>query len=408
MAMLLNLPSFLGPDVSTAAAAPDAFWLGANVPWNQFGYDIGSAYNASFFDGAFGAIAAAGANSARFWMHADGRATPSFAADGSVSGPGGASYADDLQSLASLAAKHGLVLELCLWSFDMCKKDFDKAVLHDDLISDAAKSKSYVDNALVPYLKALAGAENVVIEVVNEPEWCMKGSCNTQKCVEVSEMQRFTAMIAEAVHAHSSFKVTTGSASLKWSSVAQSGLASYWNDTALASAYPSGKHAALDFYNVHYYDWMYDPSWGYDPCRLKAEAWALDKPTVIAELPASSAHYSAAQLLSCSSDNGFAGDLFWAYNDASFPLGKAVPAMKDFAAAHKDATSYSALLKWLGALGTAAAPPTPRARVAAASVDAAAEATVEAPPAAVAAAAPLAASRKAASRDAFVKLLRAD
>ena len=144
-------------------------------------------------------------------------------------------------------------------------------------------------------------------------------------------------------------------------------------------AYPSGKDAALDFYNVHYYDWMYDPSWGYDPCRLKAEAWALDKPTVIAELPASSAHYSAAQLLSCSSDNGFAGDLFWAYNDASFPLDKAVPAMKDFAAAHKDATSYSALLKWLGALGTAAAPPTPRARVAAASADAAAEATVEAP-----------------------------
>ena len=138
------------------------------------------------------------------------------------------------------------------------------------------------------------------------------------------------------------------------------------------------------------------PSWGYDPCRLEAEAWALDKPTVIAELPASSAHYSAAQLLSCSSDNGFAGDLFWAYNDASFPLDKAVPAMKDVAAAHADATSYSALLKWLGALGTAAAPPPPRARVAAASVDAAAEATVEAPPAA--AAAPRAASRKAATR----------
>ncbi|EOD06405.1 hypothetical protein EMIHUDRAFT_219295 [Emiliania huxleyi CCMP1516] len=187
-------------------------------------------------------------------MHADGRATPSFAADDSVSGPGGASYADDLKSLASLAAKHGLVLELCLWSFDMymCKKDFDKRRCHDDLISDAAKSKSY----------ALDGAENVelVIEVVNESEWCMKGSCNTQKSVE-------------------------------------------------------------------------------------AEAWALDKPTVIAELPASSAHYSAAQLLSCSSDNGFAGDLFWAYNDASFPLDKAVvPAMKDVAAAHADATSYSALL----------------------------------------------------------------
>ena len=82
--------------------------------------------------------------------------------------------------------------------------------------------------------------------------------------------------------------------------------------------------------------------------------------------------------------------------------------MKDFAAAHKDATSYSALLKWLGALGRPPPPPTPRARVAAAAADAAAEATVEAPRAVVAAAAPLAASRKAASRDAFVKLLRAD
>ena len=38
MAMaLLTAPAFLGPDTSIAASAPDAFWLGANVPWNQFG-----------------------------------------------------------------------------------------------------------------------------------------------------------------------------------------------------------------------------------------------------------------------------------------------------------------------------------------------------------------------------------
>ena len=35
--------------------------------------------------------------------------------------------------------KHALVLELCLWSFDMCKQDTAGAPMHADLISDEAK-----------------------------------------------------------------------------------------------------------------------------------------------------------------------------------------------------------------------------------------------------------------------------
>ena len=178
----------------------------------------------------------------------------------------------------------------------------------------------------------------------------MQGQCNTKECVEDAQMQRFASMVAEAVHTHSNLRVTVGSASLKWSTpLPGGGQACYWNDAALRAAHPS-RLGVLDFYNVHYYDWMYDPSWGYDMCREPASHWKLDKPTVIAELPATSSHYTAAQMLNCSRAHGYAGDLFWAVNDPAFPLAPALRALAAFAAAHPAQTSFDALVAWLGQL----------------------------------------------------------
>ena len=57
-------------------------------------------------------------------------------------------------------------------------------------------------------------------------------------------------------------------------------MGNFWSDAALgaASGDPEGR---LDLYNVHYYDWMHDDSWGYDPCRKPVSYWGLDKPTVV-------------------------------------------------------------------------------------------------------------------------------
>ena len=74
--------------------------------------------------------------------------------------------------------------------------------------------------------------------------------------VQASEMQRFVSMIADAAHA-AGRKVTVGSASLKWSSHAQEAQASYWDDASLRKSLPGSPNGTLDFYNVHYYDWMY-------------------------------------------------------------------------------------------------------------------------------------------------------
>ena len=94
---------------------------------------------------------------------------------------------------------------------------------------------------------------------------------------------------------------------------------------------------------------MFDPkrvsSW--DMCSESADWWGLDKPTVVAELPASSEHFSTEQMLECSSASGFAGNLFWAFNDPAFPLAPALPALENFTAARSEVTSFHALLMWL-------------------------------------------------------------
>jgi len=104
---------------------------------------------------------------------------------------------------------------------------------------------------------------NVVIEVINEPEWCMgeQGDpCTTEQCVAVADMQRFVARVAAAVHSHGSrMPVTLGSASLKWSG----GQYQWWSAAAIQSA-DNVDGGTLDFFNVHYYSWMEPYDW--DPC----------------------------------------------------------------------------------------------------------------------------------------------
>lgn len=221
----------------------------------------------------------------------------------------------------------------------------DLAGLNEGCLSNQAISRSYVENALKPMLEAVSDFENLIVETINEPEWCMKGPGNTKDIVEVIEMQRFVAMIAEAVHA-AGRKVTTGSASLKWSSSAHEAEAFYWSDDSLKKAYPSGSNVGMDFYNVHYYDWMYNEQWGYDPMRKNTSYWGLDKPTVVAELPAVSTHYSTQQMLDGMTTNGFKGALFWAYNDPALPVpDAALQTMKTFSA--QQSASYNKIIDWL-------------------------------------------------------------
>ena len=220
-------------------------FLGLNVPWNRFGYDIGGGeWDAGWFDNVFSLASNASANAVRVFLHADARATPSYDnATHQVTGLPGA-FLPELCAplhppprrpknpashhtlptatralrleLVALARSHRLVLQLVLWSFDLCKRSFGA-----DLISNSTLVEGYIARALEPMLAALAsasgGSDHVVLELINEPEWCVVDSCTTERCIPLAAMQRFVGLLAAGVHAASPLRVTVGSASLKWS-----------------------------------------------------------------------------------------------------------------------------------------------------------------------------------------------
>ena len=291
-----------------------AWWNGLNIPWDNFGYDIGtsSGFNSGWFQTFFNDCQENNINSARFWIHCDGRGSPLFDQSGMVSGLS-STFLSDLTELVQMAEKADVVILLTLWSFDMCNQEVSNG-LHSDLISNQTKTQSYIDNALNAMVSLISNYDNVVWEVINEPEWCIQQTPpSTLTSVPLNEMQRFVAMIASAIHQQSNYKqkVTVGSASLKWNSNVSPAVGNWWNDSSLQSAYSSSS-GYLDFYQVHYYDWMYE--WGYNPAQYNVTYWQLDKPTLVGELPATGgSHYTPQEFMDLSYANGFIGTAFWVY-----------------------------------------------------------------------------------------------
>jgi len=319
----------------SASASDFPIFAGLNIPWNHYAHDIGGgSFDPSWFEHYFIMARRGSQNVARLWVHCNGApAGLSYKPDGTIQGLS-KTFNRDLRQLLDIAQKHSIVVQLCLWSFDMCNAG------RTNLINNMAASWSYVQNALVPMLTAVKDFPNVIVEAINEPEWCIQNIGSTKSKVNAGAMQRFVGMIAEAAHAHGR-KVTVGSASLQWSSYAPEADASLWDDSSLQTAYRS-ENAYMDFYNIHYYDWMHQRS---DPMRASVWHWQLDRPTVIAEIPPNSRFYSVQQMLDTSTSNGFKGAIFWAYNDHKFNVEPTIAPLATFARDHS--ATYDAVLRYL-------------------------------------------------------------
>merc|ERR1712048_170918 len=93
--------------IVNALAVDFPYMSGLNVPWHNFGYDIGGGtFNASWFETYFSAAQSGNQNIARFWVHTDGaRAGLEYASDGTITGLS-ATFNDDLKQLLGIAQKH--------------------------------------------------------------------------------------------------------------------------------------------------------------------------------------------------------------------------------------------------------------------------------------------------------------
>src|SRR5579871_6052313 len=169
---------------------------GANVPWNDFGTDFGTSnYNGTWFNNAFAAMHGAGVNSARIWLHCDGRATPTFNGSGDVTGLS-STCVSNLQDMLNKANANGIKIYLSLWSFDLFNNN------HASLVSNTTYTQDYITKALNPILTGIVSYPALAaIEIMNEPEWGVAQTPNTTtQSVTLAQMQTFVKSIATAIH----------------------------------------------------------------------------------------------------------------------------------------------------------------------------------------------------------------
>jgi len=303
----------------------DYFINGVNVPWNSFGWDFGvherwgSGYDGAWFETTLAELEASGVNCARVWIHCDGRANPNFDEAGNVTGLDEGTL-DEIEDMVIRANNHNLMLIITLWSFDMLEDHRSiggrHAGLHQDLIVDPVKTQSYLDHALIPMVRRLSSHCNILAwEIINEPEWAMEVNHGgtTSQTVSVEAMQRFVGQCISAIRNHSDHYITLGTAAPISNGDGQ--YVNYWHETAFQKFNFNCSEVYLDFYCIHYYDWM---GTDYSPFTKDANYWELGKPILIAET-ASNNLTNATSLdpqrqIELSFEKDYAGILFWSYN----------------------------------------------------------------------------------------------
>jgi len=324
------------------------FINGANIPWISFGSDVGNAYSASGFESIFTISQQYGINCLRLWIHCDGRCSPLFDSTGKVTGLN-TGFISSLDDIFLRAKNHNVMIMPCLWSFDMLKTNKTSAGKfagdHADLITDSTKTASYIDSVLIPIVTRYKDQCNLFAwEIINEPEWGMtiKNVTSTDmQMVSANQMQSFVGKLAGAIHRNSKKMVTVGSASLQWSSTAQSCVGNFWTDSLLKTA-SNDSLGFLDFYQVHYYDWMYEAFDPFDTLRAYNH-WNIDKPLLLGEVDGNNARYPPAAMVNDAYRNKYCGLMYWSINanDGVANFGNFKIALSDFRIQHKDSVAFS-------------------------------------------------------------------
>jgi endoglucanase len=289
----------------------DLFLLGANYPYfsyaNDFGANAWGTYGVhtpatyAAIDADFARMRAVGMNSVRWFMFSDGRSGILYDDHGMPTGIDEYVLLD-LDAALEIAERHQILVTFVLLDFmfmwDAREERGVQLGGRADLINTAEGQKALIDNVFVPVFKH-AGDHPYLLswEIMNEPEWAISDEGDPGDEVSepstLSNFRAFTRDVTAAIHEHTGSYATVGAATAKW----------LRNWTGLG----------LDYYQVHFYDWMIGIH-EHNSFGIAADGFGLSLPIVMGEFPADNS--SVADLwtyLDTWHESGFAGAWLWSF-----------------------------------------------------------------------------------------------
>ncbi len=286
-------------------------WLcGTNTPWDNWD-DIGGTFDADFWREHFAALHEAGINSSRVWILCSGDAGIRFGEDGSVTGMSD-KFWNHADQLMAIAAEQEIYIMATMMSFDCCKNGNRNNKKFRAMIEDEALSQSYVDNYIIPFAKRYDSNDYLFsIDLCNEPDWIHENAESGK--IDWKPLVRFFGQCAQGIHQNSDILVTTGIGYIQNNSDTRG--TNVVSDQLLE--YYAGADSYMDFYSVHFYDWMIQ--WHGVPFGMSPADYGLDtsKPNVMGECSAKGSEQEGIDLVSAAQqlyDNGWDGVYPWTSN----------------------------------------------------------------------------------------------
>ena len=202
-----------GTQFYSAPCNKRVWFNGVNTPWNSWN-DFGGNFNRDWWNTHFQTLKNKGINCSRIWISCDGNGAVLTDSSGVTGLP--TTFFNDCDSLFSIAQRNGIYIIPTMMSFDHCKNTNGNHQNWRNIITTPSASQTFINNYLLPFVNRYKNNPYLfAIDICNEPEWISENTENGQ--LPVSDLQRFVAMCAVAVH-NSSVPVTVGSACIKWNS----------------------------------------------------------------------------------------------------------------------------------------------------------------------------------------------
>ncbi len=283
-------------------------WMcGTNTPWDNWD-DFGREFDYKFWDEHFAALHEAGINSSRVWILCSGDYGIQFDENGYVTGMTD-QFWNDVNQLMYIAAEHKIYIMATMMSFDCCKNGNRNNKKFRAMIQDDALTQSYIDNYIIPFAERYDSNDYLFsIDLCNEPDWIHENKEEGQ--LPWKDLFTFFAKCSAAIHQHSEILVTTGIGYIPNNSDVNG--TNYISDEVMK--YYGGDDAPMDFYSVHFYDWMI--RWYGNPLTMTPEEYGLDtsKPNVMGECSANGSQQDHIDLTAAAQNlyaNGWEGIYPW-------------------------------------------------------------------------------------------------